>query len=58
MKDDLLQEPSDTQEFVVWTRVIAKSDCGLHHETAVTVFCKVLYFILFVHVILFILLKI
>jgi len=58
MKDDLLQEPSDTQEFVMWTRVIAISDYGLHHETNVTVFRKVLYFIIFVHAILFILLKI
>ena len=49
MKGDLLQEHSDTQEFVMWTRVIAISDYGLHHETTVTVFLKVQYFILFVH---------
>jgi len=58
MKDDLLQEQSDTQEFVMWTRVIAISDYGLHHETTVTLFRKVQYFILFVQAALFILLKI
>jgi len=41
MKDDLLQEPSDTQKFVMWTRVIAISDCVLHYEFTVTVFRKV-----------------
>jgi len=49
MKDDLLQEPSDTQEFVVWTRITALSDYDSHHGTTVTVFRKVQYFILFVH---------
>jgi len=58
MKGDMLQEPSDTHKFVMWIRVIAISDYSLHHETTVTVFRKVLYSILFVHVILFILLKI
>jgi hypothetical protein len=57
MKDDLLQEHSDNQEFVMWTRVIAISDYGLHHETDVTVFRKVQYFILFVQAAFFILLK-
>ena len=56
MKDDLLLEPSDTQQFVTWSRVIAIADYVLHHEITVTVFRKVRYFILFMHAILFILL--
>ena len=59
MKDELSQEPSDTQEFVMWTRVTAISDCRLQHESTVPVcnFRKVQDFTLFVHDTLFVLLK-